>query len=100
VYPTEFTPTESISKGVKVSGVRFELTNREALDATRLGIELLVALQKLYPGKIDFSGGKRLIGSDDVLKRIQAAEDPRTIVQSYQDAVAEFVKLRAQYLLY
>jgi uncharacterized protein YbbC (DUF1343 family)/CubicO group peptidase (beta-lactamase class C family) len=100
VYPTAFTPAESVSKGVRIEGVRFELMSREALDATRLGLEVLVALQKLYPGKIDFTAGQRLIGSDDVAARLQAAEDPRNIVQSYQDAVAAFVKLREPYLLY
>ena len=30
VYPTRFTPTESVFKGVRVEGVRFEITNREA----------------------------------------------------------------------
>ena len=100
VYPTEFTPTETVSKGVRIEGVRFELLNREALDATRLGMEVLVALQKLYPGKVDFATARNLIGSDDVVTRLQAAEDPRNIVQSYQDSLAEFVKLRERYLLY
>ena len=100
VYPTSFTPTESNFKGVKIEGVRFVITNREQLDATRLGLEVAVAIQKLYPGKIDFTACKKLIGSDDVVRRIQAAEDPRTILQSLQDAVDGFVKLREQYLLY
>jgi uncharacterized protein YbbC (DUF1343 family) len=99
-YPTAFTPTESNFKGMKIEGVRFIITNREQLDATRLGLELAVAIQKRYPGKIDFSGGRRLIGSDDAIRRLQAAEDPRIILQSFQDAVSDFVKLRAQYLLY
>jgi uncharacterized protein YbbC (DUF1343 family) len=99
-YPTSFTPAESNLKGVKIEGVRFAITNREQLDATRLGLELAVAIQKLYPGKIDFSGGKRLIGSDDAISRIQAGEDPRTILQSFQDAVESWVKLRDRYLLY
>ncbi len=100
VYPTSFTPSESNFKGIKIEGVRFVITNREQVDATRLGLELAVAIQKLYPGKIDFSGGKKLIGSEDVIRRIQAGEDPRTILQSFQDAVESFVKLRDQYLLY
>jgi uncharacterized protein YbbC (DUF1343 family) len=99
-YPTKFTPTESNFKGVAVEGVRFQITNRELLDATRLGLELAVAIQKLYPGKIDWAGGKRLIGNEDVLKRIAAAEDPRTIQQSFQDAVEGFVQLREKYLIY
>ena len=100
VYATSFTPTESVFKGVKIEGVRFTITNREQLDATRVGLELAVALQKLYPGKVDFPSCKRLIGSDDVIRRIQAAEDPRTILQSFQDAIDAFVKLREPYLLY
>jgi uncharacterized protein YbbC (DUF1343 family)/CubicO group peptidase (beta-lactamase class C family) len=100
VYPTVFTPTESVSKGVRIEGVRFELMSREALDSTRLGLEVLVALQKQNPGKIDLASARKLIGSDDVAARVQAAEDPRTIVQSYQDSVAGFVKLRERYLLY
>ena len=100
VYPTAFTPAESVAKGVRIEGVRFELTNREALDATRLGLEVLAALQRLYPGRIDFAAGRSLIGSADVLARLQAGDDPRAIVQSFQDGVAEFVKLREPYLLY
>jgi hypothetical protein len=41
-----------------------------------------------------------LIGSDDVIKRIQAGEDPRTIQTSYQDAVEAFAEHRVRYLLY
>ena len=99
-YPTSFTPTESVSKGVKIEGVRFVITNRELLDGTRLGLELAAAIQKLYPGKVDFTGGKRLIGSDDVIKRIQAGEDPRTIQISFQGAVEAFAEQRVRYLLY
>jgi uncharacterized protein YbbC (DUF1343 family) len=100
VYPTSFTPTESNFKGRRIEGVRFELVNRDLLDSTRLGLEVAAALQKLYPGKINFSEDKKLIGSDDVIRRLQAGEDPRLIEQSMMDAVAGFVKLRQPYLLY
>jgi uncharacterized protein YbbC (DUF1343 family)/CubicO group peptidase (beta-lactamase class C family) len=100
IYPTSFTPTESIFKGKRIEGVRFQIVNRDALDATRVGLELAVAIQKLYPGKIDFTLGKRLIGSNDVIARIQAGEDPRTIQQSYEDALDAFAQIRSRYLLY
>jgi uncharacterized protein YbbC (DUF1343 family) len=99
-YATSFTPTESNFKGLHIQGVRFEITNREMLDSTRLGLEIAAAIQALYPGKLDFSVEKRLIGSNDVIRRLQAGEDPRQIQQSFQDAVAAFVKLRQPYLLY
>jgi uncharacterized protein YbbC (DUF1343 family) len=83
-----------------LEGVRFVIVNRETLDATRLGMEVASAIQKLYPGKIDLSLNKRLIGSDDAIRRLQAGDDPRTIQQGFQDAVAAFVKMREPYLLY
>ena len=100
VYPTSFTPSESNFKGVHIEGVRFLVTNRELFDSGRLGLELAAALGKLYPGKIDYTVSKRLIGSDDVIRRLQAGEDPRNIEQSLADALAAFVKLREPYLLY
>ncbi|MGD0046197.1 MAG: exo-beta-N-acetylmuramidase NamZ domain-containing protein [Bryobacteraceae bacterium] len=99
-YPTSFTPAESNFRGVRIEGVRFQVTNRERFDSTRLGLELAAALEKFYPGKIDFSACKNLIGSDDVIRRLAAGEDARTIQQSFSDAVGGFVQLREKYLLY
>ena len=100
VYPTTFTPADSNFKGVRIEGVRFEITNRDVFDSTRLGLEIAVAIEKLYPGKLDYALGKRLIGSDDAIRRIQAGEDPRTIQASWQDALSAFLKVRAKYLIY
>jgi uncharacterized protein YbbC (DUF1343 family)/CubicO group peptidase (beta-lactamase class C family) len=99
-YPISFTPSESNFKGMRIEGVRFVITNREVFDSTRLGLEIAAALQQLYPGKIDFAANKRLIGSDDVIRRLQAGEDPRNIQQSYEDALQAFNARRTQYLLY
>jgi uncharacterized protein YbbC (DUF1343 family)/CubicO group peptidase (beta-lactamase class C family) len=99
-YPTSFMPTDSNFKGKLIEGVRFEITNRDLFDSTRLGIEIAGALQKLYPGKIDYHVNARLIGSDDAIRRIAAGEDPRAIVDNFTDRIAEFVNLRTKYLLY
>ena len=99
-YPTSFTPTESNFKGKRIEGVRFEITNRDLFNSTRLGIELAGAIQKLYPGRIDFRADARLIGNDEVVRRILAGDDPRMIVDGMADSVAAFVATRAKYLLY
>jgi uncharacterized protein YbbC (DUF1343 family) len=91
VYPTRVGAVE---------GVRFVIVNRELLDSTRLGLEVAAAIQKLYPGKIDFSLNKLLIGSAEAVRQLQAGDDPRSIQQGFQDAVAAFVKMRQPYLLY
>src|SRR5271157_5782584 len=83
-----------------VEGVRFVIVNRELLDATRLGLEVAAAVGKLYPGKIDLPLNKLLIGSAEALRQLQAGDDPRTIQQAFQDAVAAFAEMRRPYLLY
>ena len=100
IYPTSFTPTESNFKGVRIEGVRFVLTNRDVFDSTRLGLEVAAALKHLYPGRIDFATSRKLIGSDDVVRRLAAGDDPRMIQESFQDALRDFDKLREKYLLY
>jgi uncharacterized protein YbbC (DUF1343 family) len=99
-YPTRFTPDSSNLKGKTVDGVRFVVTNREAFDSVRLGLEVAVALQKLYPGKLDFAVSKRLIGSDAVIQSITAGEDPRQIQEKMRDSMELFLKMREKYLLY
>jgi uncharacterized protein YbbC (DUF1343 family)/CubicO group peptidase (beta-lactamase class C family) len=99
-YATSFTPTESTFKGKRIEGVRFQIINREMMNATRLGMELVAAIDKLYPGKADFTLSKRIIGSNDVIQRLIAGEDPRSIETLMQDEVASFISKRAKYLLY
>ncbi|MGO4880031.1 MAG: exo-beta-N-acetylmuramidase NamZ domain-containing protein [Bryobacteraceae bacterium] len=91
VYPTRFNGME---------GVRFVILHRDDLDSTRLGLEIAAALQKLYPGKIDFNADLKLIGSAEVVRELAAGDDPRDIQQRMADSVAAFVKLRERYLLY
>ena len=99
-YPTSFVPEESNFKGVRIEGVRFVITNRELFDSTRLGLEVAAAVQKLYPGKLDIAACVKLIGSTEVVRQLQAGEDPRNIEQNLVDSVAAFVKMREKYLLY
>ena len=87
-------------KGIKAHGVRFVITNREALDSARLGMEVAAALQQLYPNKIDLHLNKRLIGSEEVMRALQAGEDPRTIQQKQVEALEPFLRVRGKYLLY
>ncbi|MBI5085532.1 MAG: DUF1343 domain-containing protein [Acidobacteria bacterium] len=99
-YPTRFTPDASNFKGKTVEGVRFVIIDREGFSALRLGLELAVALQKLYPGKIDLNGSRRLIGSKQVIDAIGAMEDPRNLEPAIQEKLQPFLPTRSKYLLY
>ncbi len=100
LYPTRFTPTDSNLKGVRIEGVRFEVADRGALDTARLGLEIAAALQKLYPGRIDFTVDARLIGSNDAIRRLAAGDDPLAILDSFRESTARFVEIREKYLIY
>ncbi|MCX6607567.1 MAG: DUF1343 domain-containing protein [Acidobacteria bacterium] len=100
VYPTRFTPTESNLKGKLIEGVRFVITDREGFDAVRFGIEIAVALQKLYPGQINFSTNGKLIGSAALIKEFTTAVDPRAVQARLEEELIPFLARRAKYLLY
>ena len=100
-YPIRFTPTADARLGGKpLEGVRIEITDRERVPSVRLGIELACALQALYPGKIDWNGARRLVGSDDVVRRIAAGESPETIERACRPGLAAFMARRKSALLY
>jgi hypothetical protein len=47
-----------------------------------------------------FAVNKRLIGSDAVIRSLEAGEDPRAITQRLEGLLADFLKMRDKYLLY
>ena len=92
VYPAHLT--------AKMEGVRFVITDREQLDSVRLGLEVVYALQKLYPGKIDLELSKQLIGNRKVIDELKAGDDPRVIQQNLLPDIAAFMNRRRPFLLY
>ena len=99
-YPVRFQPSSSPLAGREVEGIRFVVTSRESFDASRLGFEMASALRKLYPGKIALETNRKLIGNEQVMRALEAGEDPESIRQQQQDALEGFLQLREKYLLY
>jgi uncharacterized protein YbbC (DUF1343 family) len=100
VYPTRFTPNDSNLKGKTVEGVRFVITDREGFDAVRLGVELGVALQRLYPGQLNYAINAKLIGSQALIKEFTAGADPRAVQARLEEELIPFLARRAKFLLY
>ena len=99
-YPVRFTPTESRFKGVEIGGVRIEITDRACVEAVRLGIELACALERQAPGKVAWAEGKRLIGTDDAVRRIAAGEGADAIMRSLEPDLRAFRARRERYMIY
>ncbi len=100
IYPTKFKPESSNFQGKEVEGLRFVITNREAFDSTRFGIELAAALNHLFPGHIDFDKCRNLIGSRELVGELKAGRDASVIWLAAQRQAAAFAERRKQYLLY
>ncbi len=100
VYPTEFQPTSSNFRGKEVQGLRFVVTDREAFDSTRFGIELAAALNHLFPGHLDFDKCRNLIGSRELVTELKANRDASVGWLAAERQAAAFAERRRPYLLY
>lgn len=100
VYPTRFQPSASRFAGQWIEGVRFVITDREAFHSVRLGLELASALEKLFPGKLEWEANERLVGSKELIETLRSGRDPRLIAESLEEPLREFVERRKAYLLY
>jgi len=100
IYPTAFTPSSSNFAGKRIEGVRFVITDRESFQPVRLGTEIAVALEKLYPGKYPWKSAERLIGNRATLAALEHKQDPRLIQQAQGEGLQKFRETRAKYLLY
>jgi uncharacterized protein YbbC (DUF1343 family) len=99
-YPTRFRPDKYHFQNQTIEGVRLVITDRNAVNSVRLGLEIIFAVQELYPGKIDIDVNRRLIGSKSVIAALKAGADPASIERSYAGALQQFMQTREKYLLY
>jgi uncharacterized protein YbbC (DUF1343 family) len=98
--PTYFTPSNSTYANQRCGGVNIVVTDRNALDAPEMGIEIVSALQRLYPGKFKITGMDTLMVNKMSLDALSSGEDPRRVSGQWQDDVKAFDAVRAKYLLY
>ena len=98
--PMDFKPLSDIFAGEVCHGVQIVLIDRQALEPTEMGVELLAALWPLFPQNSKWDGTLRLLGSHKVLESIRTGQSPSRIWYDWQEDVEKFKKVRAQYLLY
>src|SRR5262249_40977282 len=80
--PVGFTPASSTYANQACQGVFITITDRTAVRPVRLGVEIVSAILKLFPGSLDVDKAARLFGSSDGLRRLKAGEDPASIAAS------------------
>jgi len=98
--PVRFTPNASVFKGEPCGGVNIIVTDRAAFRPLLTGIEMALALRKLYPNDWKVDSYVRLLVNTDTLERVKRGDSARDIVASWNDGLQEFRKARETILLY
>ncbi|HET6142142.1 MAG TPA: DUF1343 domain-containing protein [Candidatus Acidoferrales bacterium] len=98
--PRKFTPDSGLYKGEVCEGVHVVLTDHNALQSLRMGIEVAAALAKLYPDKFEVVKLVFLLGNIDTIKNLQERHEPTDIVANWNLDLEPFQRIRAKYLLY
>jgi uncharacterized protein YbbC (DUF1343 family)/CubicO group peptidase (beta-lactamase class C family) len=107
--PVRFTPGMPFYPGPAASlkykdqecgGVRAILTDRNQCNVVDIGIELALAVHRLYPDKFKVADMGRLLGDDATLAAIQAGESLAKIKARWADGLAKFEQRRRAALLY
>jgi uncharacterized protein YbbC (DUF1343 family) len=94
-----FIPVSGLYAGQRCGGVAMRVTDRAAVRAMRVGLEIATVLHKLYashfdPAKLD------LFGNADTIRQLQDGTPPEQIVASWSSTLSDYDKRRRQYFLY
>ena len=99
--PVDFTPQKPYPyAGELCHGVRVLVTDRNALDAPELGLEIASALHHLYPEDFQIEKMKTNLASQSVIDDLIAGHDPQRIAESWRSALDTFEQDRQKALLY
>jgi len=98
--PVSFTPSASTYASQRCQGVNLILIERNAFDAPELGIEIALALHKLYPDQFQIGRMIDLLANQSVFDAIVNGEDPRRIAEDWREPLEKFEQLRQKYLIY
>ena len=98
--PVRFTPASSVFKGEECSGVNIIITDRDRFRPVTNGLEIAVALRKLYPSQWKVDSYLRLLVNSDVLERLKRGDSAGEIVRSWRNELEGFRKARQGVLIY
>jgi uncharacterized protein YbbC (DUF1343 family) len=99
-YPVTFTPTASKYAGEICGGVYIVVTDRLSVRPVRVGLELVAALARLFPGQLELGRTAILFGAAQQLARAMAGEQTEAIAREWVEGESTWRALRDRYLLY
>lgn len=88
-------------KGKKCYGLHFTVTDKETLEPIALAVAVLCAAQKIYPEEFKMTKYlDKLWGNEDLRALVSEGHDFHTILQTCEQGLAQFNKVRKKYLRY
>jgi uncharacterized protein YbbC (DUF1343 family) len=95
-----FIPVTGLYSGQRCGGVAVRITDRQAVRAMQMGMEIATVLKKLYPEKFDPEKISALVGNAETIRELQAGTSPEKIVEGWNGDLSTFELLRKKYFLY
>lgn len=100
-------PMASKFAGETIQGAHFFISDFHKLQPVEAQIHMMEILQSIHPEMNLFADDNpradmfdKVMGNHTIRKAIAAGESAESIIESYQDDVAEFMELREKYLIY
>jgi uncharacterized protein YbbC (DUF1343 family)/CubicO group peptidase (beta-lactamase class C family) len=98
--PVRFTPRSSVFKDQECGGINVIITERARFRPVTNGLEIAVALRKLYPAEWKVDAYLRLLVNADTLESLKRGDSAEQIARSWTAKLDEFRKARGRFLLY
>lgn len=98
--PVRFTPGSSVFKNEECGGVNVVITDRSRFRSVPTGIEVAVALHRLFPAVWKIDGYSHLLVNSESLERLKRGDTAAEIMRSWATALENFRRARTQALLY
>jgi len=100
IEPTRFTPATDKFAGKECGGIRFLLTDRNALKPLALGLTLISTLHKLWPDEFNLADADKLMRDPRAIEAIHERKPLSDIEAIWAAEDDAFRARRASYLLY
>ena len=95
-----FIPVTGLYSGQRCGGVGVRIMDKQAVRSMRMGMEIAIALKKLYPEKFDPAKLITLVGNDKTIQQLQDGVPAEQIVASWAEDLKSFDAMRKKYFLY
>lgn len=96
--PCSFTPTFSDYEGKKCNGIQIGIINKDDVNMSEAGLQLIRAVREIYPDKIEFS--EHLVNLAGTKKILEPNFNPHKYINSQKKELERFKNSVKKYLLY